>query len=114
MEIDFDDLIKAAENQLAKVLSARVVEGIVAKLPWLAGLSGPLGFLVGILLGQLIKYGDWMAYYLGKGWENSEAAKDFQKAGEALDSLPKDASEEERKRLEQAKIDAFDDLMDAP
>ncbi len=112
--MDWDALIKAAENQLAKALAARVVEGVIAKLPWLAGLSGPLGFLVGIVIGQLVKYGDWLAYLVGKGWENSAAGEKFQKAGEALENLPKDASKEEREAAEKAKADAFDDLMDAP
>ena len=112
--MDLDQLIKEAENQLTKALAARVAAGLIAKLPWLAGLSGPLGFLAGLVIGQLVKYGDWLAYWLGNGWMNTRHGEEYQKAGEALASLPPDATKEQKDAAEKAKADALDALMGAP
>lgn len=113
MSIDWVSLIKDAESDLAKALTARVVAGVVARVPWLGSVSGPLSFLISILIGQLVKYGDWLAYHLGNAWENTEKGKVYQEAGEALDNLPPEATEEEKSAARKAKADAFDKLMGA-
>lgn len=113
MAIDVNSVIRDAENSLAKILTAKAVSGLLAALPWLSFLSGPLGFFVGLLVGQLVKYGDWTAYYLGDSWMNSAHASDYQKAGEALANLPPTASKEEIDAAKKAKDDAFDALMGA-
>lgn len=111
--MNWDEIIKAAESDLAKALTSRVLSGLISQIPWVAGVSGPLGFLLGILVGQLVKYGDWLAYYLGDSWMNSSHGEDYQKAGEALDNLPSTATKEEIARAKKAKADAFDKLFGA-
>jgi sorbitol-specific phosphotransferase system component IIBC len=108
-----DDLIKDAESALAQMLTARVVAGIVASFSWLGALSGPLGFIIGLIVGQLVKYGDWVSYHLGDGWLNSANAEAYQKVGEALDALPPTATKEEIDAAKKAKADALDKLMGA-
>ncbi len=65
-------------------------------------------------MGQLVKYGDWLAYYLGDSWMNTSHGQDYQKAGEALANLPSTATKEEIDAAKKAKADAFDALMGAP
>jgi hypothetical protein len=108
-----DGLIKDAESALARMLTARVVSGLLASLPWLGFLSGPLGFVIGLLVGQLVKFGDWLSFHLGNEWMNSAHADDYQKAGEALDALPKTATEAEIEAAKKAKALALDKLMGA-
>jgi hypothetical protein len=91
----------------------RVVTGLVSAVPWLGWASGPLGFLIGLLVGQLVKYGDLVTYHLGDSWMNNSHGEDYQKAGEALDTLPKTATKEELDAAKKAKSDAFDRLMGA-
>lgn len=86
---------------------------MIAQLPWLAGLATPLGFFIGLVIGQLVKYGDWLAFYLGDSWINTENGKAYQRAGEALANLPPDAPEEVRDAAKKVKSDAFDALMGA-
>lgn len=95
---------------LVKQLTSRVVAGILAASSFWAG---PLSFVLGLIIGQLVKYGDWLAYYLGDSWKNSSNAEDYQKAGEDLNSLPPTATKEERDAKKQAKADALDKLMGA-
>ncbi len=113
MAIDWDAVIKSAENDFAKLLTTRVVSGIIKALPWITGVSGPLGFLLGIIIGQLVKYGDLATFYLGDSWMNSSHGQAYQKAGESLDNLPETATKEEIDAAKKAKSDAFDDLMGA-
>jgi len=113
MSIDWSQVIKDAENDLTRVLSARVVSGLIAQYAWLAGAATPLTLLVGLLIGQLIKYGDWLTYYLGDQWINSQDAIAYQQAGEALANLPPFATQEQIDAAEKAKADAFDTLMGA-
>jgi hypothetical protein len=111
--IDWDVVIKDAESDLSQRLSSRVVAGIVGAIPWLSGASGPLTFLIGLLIGQLVKYGDWLAYYLGDSWMNTENGKSYQQAGEVLANLPPTATKGEIDAAKKAKADAFDKLMGA-
>lgn len=111
--MNLDALIKDAESALAKMLTARVVAGIVAKFAFLGALSGPLGFVIGLFVGQLVKFGDWLSFHLGDEWMNSAHAEDYQKAGEALDALPPTATKEEIDAAKKAKADAIDRLMGA-
>lgn len=106
-----DDLISEAESALAQLLTARAVTGILAAFSWLGFLSGPLGFFVSLIVGQLVKYGDWVAFHLGNEWLDSANATAYQKTGEALASLPASATPEEINAAKKAKSDAFDVLM---
>jgi hypothetical protein len=113
MSIDWDGLIKDAESSLAKALTARVVAGIVASVPWLGAVSGPVGFIIGLAVGQLVKWGDWVTYYVGDRLMNSVHGDEYQKAGEALKNLPPTATKEEIDAAKKAKASAFDRLMGA-
>lgn len=110
---DLNQLIKDAEGDFSRLLTSKVVAGILVQMPWLASASGPLSFLVGLLIGQLVKYGDWLAFYLGDAWVNTENGKAYQQAAEALDSLPENATEGEIEAAKKAKADAFDALLGA-
>lgn len=114
MPLDWNTVIKDAESEFARALTRRFIAGLVTKIPWLAGLAGPLGFFVGLVIGQLVKYGDWLAYYLGDSWMNTEHGQKYQKAGEALGNLPATATKEELDAAKKAKQDAFDRLMGVP
>lgn len=108
-----DDLIKDAESALVQTLTTRAVSGILASVSWLSFLSGPLGFIIGLIVGQLVKYGDWVGYHLGDSWLNSANADAYQKVGEALANLPPTATKEEIDAAKAAKAKALDDLMGA-
>lgn len=103
-----DDLIKDAESSLVKVLTARVVGSIVVAGSFWAG---PLGFILGLVIAWLARRGDWLTYHLGNGWLNSANADVYQKTGEALDTLPPTATQEQINAAKKAKSDAFDVLM---
>lgn len=111
--MDFNQLVKDAESDLVHWLTAKVVSGLVSKLTWLGGLSGPLGFFISLIIGQFVKFGDWGSFALGKGWMNTVEGKEYEQAGLELNSLPADAPKEEVERAKQKKKDAFDRLMDA-
>lgn len=108
-----DDLIKDAESALVQTLTTRAVSGILASISWLSFLSGPLGFIIGLIVGQLVKYGDWVSYHLGDGWLNSANANVYQKIGEDLDALPPDTPKEVVDAKKKEKADALDKLMGA-
>jgi len=114
MPIDWNGLVRDAESTLAKTLTTRVVSGLIIKYGWLAVVKTPLQFFIGLLIGQLVKYGDWVAYYLGDSWVNSAHGKSYEQAGLALENLPKTATQEEIDAAKKAKQDAFDRLFDAP
>ncbi len=111
MTIDWNGLVKDAESELARALTARVVSGIVGKFAVLGAFSGVLGFVIGLVIGQLVKYGDWLGYSLGNGWKNTQAGKDYERKGLELEELPKTATKEEVARAKKAKQDAFDQLF---
>lgn len=111
--MDVNQLVKDAESDLVRWLTSKVVTGLVSKITWLGGLSGPLGFILSLIIGQLVKYGDWGVFALGKDWMNTVEGKEYEKAGIELNNLPPEASKEEVERAKQKKRDAFDRLMDA-
>lgn len=109
--MNLDDLIKLAEGDLAQFLATKVVAGIVASLPWLGFLSGPLGWVVGILIALFIKYGDWGVYFLSDSLKNTAEGKAYEDAGLALERLPTTATKGEIDAAKKAKRDAFDALF---
>lgn len=111
MSLDWNSLIKSAETDLAKALTAKVVAGIVASVPWLGAISGPLGFLLGILVGQMIKYGDWMSYMVLDDWKNTSEGKAYEDAAIANAQIPK--GDPRKKDTEAAQKAAFDALLGA-
>jgi hypothetical protein len=113
MAIDWNSVIKDAESDLARVLTSRLVGGIVAKFAWVGAFSGPLGFFLGLFIGQAVKYGDWLGYHLGNGWLNTVEGQKYQAAGEKLNSLPPSATKEEIDAAKKEKSDRFDVLMGA-
>ncbi len=114
MSIDWNEIIKDAESALAKIITQRVVAGIISRVSFLSGfLAGPLGFVVGIIVGQIVKYGDLVAYHFGDDWMNSSHGQELQKTGEALAALPATATQEEIDAAKLAKANAIDALMGA-
>jgi len=111
---DVNKLIADAESDFSQLLTSKVVAGIIAQVPWLAALGGPLSFFISLLIGQLVKYGDWLAFYLGDAWVNTANGRAYQQASESLDNLPANATEGERDAAKKAKSDAFDALLGAP
>lgn len=114
MSINWNALVKDAETDLTRALASRVAQGIVTSLPWLSAVAGPLAFVIGLIVGQLVKYGDWLAYYLGDEWMNTSHGQTYQLAGEALASLSPTATKEEIDAAKKAKSDAFDVMFGAP
>lgn len=113
MSIDWSALVTAAESDLSRTLTAKVVAGIIASIPWLSFLGGPLGFFIGLIIGQLVKYGDWAVYMIGDSLKNSAEGSAYEDKALALNHLPPTATKEEIDAAKQAKIDAFNALMGA-
>lgn len=111
MSIDWNSVVKNAESELTRRLVTPIVLKVVSSTAsfWF----GPLSFLIGLVVGQLVTWGDWVTFYLGDSWMNSTHGDGFQQAGEALANLPKDASKEAIDAAKKAKADAFDKLWGA-
>jgi len=113
MAIDWNEVVSIAESSLVTALKDKAVAGLISAIPWLSFLSGPLGWLFSYLIALGVKYGDWLLYFAGDSWMNSQHAENYQKAGEALQNLPPTANKEEIDAAKKAKADALDALMGA-
>lgn len=109
-----DDIIDVMKSQAVKAFTDMAMKALTEKV-W-SGFAWPVlgpiaGYFVGLVIGVLATHTDWLAYMLIDGWKNTRQAKEFEQAVEQLEKLPEGASEEERKRLEQEQMDAFERLI---
>lgn len=116
--MDFNELVKLAESDLVKWLTAKVVNGFVTKiaignLAWLGWLATPLGWVVGMAIALFVKWGDWGVYMFADGLKNTAEGNAYEDAGIALKNLPPTATKEEINAAKKAKQDAFDVFMGA-
>jgi hypothetical protein len=112
-DLNASNLIAAAESSLVQALVNKVMTGLLAANPWIAawGLSSffSLGFSFVIAIG--VKYGDWLAYFIGDAIKTTAEGAAYEEAAIANKNTP--ASDPNKAAREKAQRDAFDRLVGA-
>jgi hypothetical protein len=114
MPISVDRVLEDAKSLAVQVFTGQVMDFLASNV-WVGFGWSVINPVIGSIVGLIAAIGfqrlGWLTYMLVENWAATEEGKAYAKAANDLAGLPAEASPEERKKAEDAKVDAFRKLI---